>query len=263
MVGIAPIKRLGQHFLRDEDAARRMVESLAVSPGDHVIEIGPGEGVLTHWLARSPAKSLTLIEIDGRLIPGLLARFGSDGRFRIVHADFLSWEFPESGGKYRVIGNLPYAVTSPILFRLFDHRIRIHDAVVMVQKEVGERLVSGPGCKAYGIPSVLFQLYCRVHLLFYVPREVFRPVPEVDSAVISVHFLDEPVVPIADETFFKTVLKTVFGQRRKMLRNTLKPFVDDPRSLEKLDTDLRRRPEELSPEALVALSEKLIRYAVR
>ena len=256
-----PKKKLGQHFLRHEDDARRIVESIAIQPGDRVIEIGPGEGVLTGFLMASDAAELTCVEVDDRLIPWLEARYGTDSRMRLVHADFLKWPIPapEAGStKYRVAGNLPYYITSPILFRLLDERSKIRDATVMIQKEVAERLVSGPGSKAYGIPSVFFQLYGKVKLLFTVPREAFMPVPEVDSAVISIQFLDEPIVPIPDEDFLKKMVKTVFGQRRKMLRNTLKSFVTDPAWLEKLDVDIQRRPEELSPEAFVALSGKLI-----
>lgn len=256
-----PRKKLGQHFLRHEDDARRIVESIAIQPGDRVIEIGPGEGVLTQFLMASDAVELTCVEVDDRLIPWLEARYGTNPRMRLVHADFLKWPIPApamEASKYRVAGNLPYYITSPILFRLLDERDKIQDATVMIQKEVAERLISGPGCKAYGIPSVFFQLYSRVKLLFTVPREAFVPVPEVDSAVISIRFLDEPLVPVQDEDFLKKVVKTVFGQRRKMLRNTLKSFIADPSQLEKIDIDIQQRPEELSPEAFVTLSEKLL-----
>lgn len=256
---VRPRKRLGQHFLKNESDAQRIVDSLQIKAGDDILEIGPGEGVLTQFLLASEAKSITCVELDERLIPWLKARFESDRRFRIIHADFLKWPGPEANGiLYRVIGNLPYYITSPILFRLLTFRPVIRDVTVMVQKEFGQRLISEPGSKNYGIPSVLFQLYAAVEKKMILQREAFVPPPKVESMVISIQFFKKPVVPIQDPQHLRQLLKTVFGQRRKMLRNTMKSLVKEDRQLEQLDVDLTRRPEELSPETFVALSHKLI-----
>ncbi|MFH1943916.1 MAG: 16S rRNA (adenine(1518)-N(6)/adenine(1519)-N(6))-dimethyltransferase RsmA [bacterium] len=259
--GIRPVKRWGQHFLKDRSVARRIVKSLNIRSGECILEIGSGRGVLTEFLLESPAEKIIGVEIDRRLTPGLKVRFGEDGRFELIEGDFLQLDLNamfEKEKRVRVVGNLPYSVTSPILFMLLDHRSMIDDATVTVQKEVGERILSLPGSKTYGIPSVLFQLHSRVERLFPISRRAFIPVPEVESLVIRIGFLERPLFNVVDADFFCGFIKTIFGQRRKMLRNTLKHVVHEEADLGKVTFDLRRRPEELSVEELVRLSNEMV-----
>ena len=258
--GITPQKRWGQHFLRSGELAVRIVEALHPEEGDVVLEIGPGEGMLTESLLHGRAERVLAVEIDERCCEHLANRFGHDERFELIRGDILDtapcgWVQDEQ--KLRVIGNLPYYLTSPILFHLWEQRDCIRDIVVTVQKEVGDRIVSPPGSKAYGIPSVLFQAFGRVERLFPIPRAAFRPAPGVESTVIRLTFYEDPPYPIEDVGFFRKLVRTVFGQRRKMLRNTLKNLVEDENALQSLPLDLSRRPEDLSVAEFVQLSHEL------
>ena len=259
--GVRPLKRLGQHFLRNLSVARRIVESMEIAEGDHVLEIGPGEGVLTDLLLKRPAGRIVGVEIDSRLTPWLEERYGLEPRFELVEEDILKLDLfsVQQGKRFRVVGNVPYSITTPILFHLLDQRERIVDFTVTLQKEVGERIVSSPGCKAYGIPSVFFQTFSRVELLFPVSRKAFFPVPEVDSVVLRLEFYDHPCCEIADESFFRHLVRTAFGQRRKMLKNTLKSLAPKDVCLDGQAIDLSRRPENLTAAEFAELSNVLIR----
>lgn len=237
-----------------------MIRSMNIQSGDCLFEIGPGEGALTRFLADSPASSVHLVEKDRRLIPWLESRYGQDPRIHIHNEDILEFNIDEIVHKkkmLRVIGNLPYNITSPILFKLLDIRQSIQDVTVTIQKEVGERLASEPGGKAYGIPSVLFQVYAEVRLLFTIPPRAFYPAPKVESAVISICFYDKPLAEIHDEAYFRRMVQTVFGQRRKMMRNTLKPIVPESVNPDTIPFDLTRRPETLAPAEMIRLSNLL------
>ena len=258
--GFRPLRRFGQHFLKDRSVARRIVESMDIREGDHVLEIGPGEGVLTEFLMGSPAERIIGIEIDHRLASFLKKRFGHDRRFELIEKDFLKLTLApliRGGKKLRGIGNLPYSITTPILFRILDNRSRIQDLTVTLQREVGERIASPPGSKKYGIPSVLFQVFSRVKILFILSRNLFYPVPEVDSSVVQFRFFDRPLYDIEDVRFFCHLVRTVFGQRRKMLKNTLKKIVGDEEALGSVSVDLCQRPEVLSVGNFVQLSNEL------
>lgn len=263
--GVRPLKRLGQHFLKDLSIAQRIIESMEIGAGDHVLEIGPGEGVLTKGLIAGPAGRIVGVEIDRRLTPWLWKQFGQDQRFELFEEDFLKLDLASliEGKKIRVVGNIPYSITTPILFRLLDHRQWIEDITLTVQKEVGERIVSLPGFKEYGIPSVLFQVFGRAEVLFPISRHAFYPVPEVDSIVLRVDFFKFPVYKIKDVQFFRRLVKTTFGQRRKMLKNTLKVIEKDEDNLRTVSIDLRRRPEDLSVTEFVQLSNELVRLNTR
>jgi len=259
-MGVKPIKALSQHFLVDDMISDRIVDSMNVQAGDTLLEIGPGEGVLTDRLMQTNADRLTAVELDRRLSMFLKIRYENDSRFQLIENDFLREDFDilAGGDKIRVVGNLPYAITSPILFRLLDHRHQIHDITVMVQREVADRLASGPGSKTYGIPSVLFQLLATVEHVVDVPPEAFKPPPRVNSSVIRITFLDEPTAQVHDFEAFRTLVRTAFGQRRKMLRNTVKPWLEaDPDRA--LPVALTRRPESLSVAEWAALSNALHR----
>ena len=264
--GVRPLKRFGQHFLKGRSVAERIVESMDIGEGDCVLEIGPGEGVLTEFLMDSAAERVIGVEIDRRLADWLRERFGQNERFELVEGDFLQLDLStlvRRGKKVRVVGNLPYSITTPILFRVLDHRAWVKDLTVTVQKEVGERIASPPGSKAYGVPSVLFQVFSQVEVLFFIPRKAFYPVPKVDSSVLRFRFFDRPLHEIEDVTFFRDLVKTVFGQRRKMLRNTLKKIVKDEKILETVSADLFQRPEELSVSQFVRLSNELVQSSDR
>lgn len=257
---IRPFKRFSQHFLRDRFWASRIVDSLNIESGDHVLEIGSGEGALTEFLVKSSAERIVGVEIDSRLAKILREVFQLYRQLQIIEGDYLKTDFTSfvrEEKKLRVIGNLPYSVTSPILFNLLENRSGIHDVVVTVQKEVGERITSPPGSKVYGIPSVLFQLFSETEMLFAIPGNAFYPVPKVDSVVLRITFLPKSRYSLTDEGVFRKVLKTAFGQRRKMLRNTLGTIVQKKEVLKRSSIDLSRRPEDLSIEEFVQLSNML------
>lgn len=256
--GLRPLKKFSQNFLKDETYARRLVDSMKVQPEDVILEIGAGEGMLTRCLMQTEAARIIAVELDSRMLPWLEMRFGSDARFRLIANDFLKVDLPAlveseaSGKKIRVVGNLPYAITSPILFSLLENRQLVQDVTVTVQKEVAERFVSSPGKKAYGIPSVLFQLYGDLALLFYIPRQAFEPVPKVESAVLQCRFLNASRFPIADVDVLRQLVKTGFGQRRKMLRNTISSLLGSPDG--SVPIDLTLRPEQVSIQSWAELA---------
>jgi len=258
---IKPLKRFSQNFLRDPFYARKLVEAMAVQAGDTVLEIGPGDGILTRCLLESPADRIIAVELDRRCAEWIRRLFAGEARFLLIEQDFLKADLSSinpAGGKIRIVGNIPYAITSPILFRLLDNRRRIHDFAVTVQKEVGQRVVSPPGCKAYGIPSVLFQLHAEVRELFGIPPGAFQPVPKVDSTVLYGRFFERPKYEVRDEAFFRTFVKTLFGQRRKMIRNTIKKWSLDNKGWGEMSRFLDMRPEALSVEDLAVLSDHVL-----
>ncbi len=220
--GLAPRKHLGQHFLVDRAVIERMVQLAEVEPTDVVLEIGPGTGALTEVLGARAAR-LYLIEYDRGLSELLRRRYAEVSSVRVIHGDALRIdlraEIPE--GRVKVVASLPYNVSVPILFRLLEERRVFSDVTVMVQREVAERLVAGPGTSAYGAPSLLFQLYAEVHGRFRVPAAAFYPRPQVVSEVLRMRFAAAPRVPVEDPRLFAALVRAAFNQRRKMLRNAL------------------------------------------
>lgn len=257
-------RALGQHFLRDAAIARAIVDLVAPTPRDFVLEIGPGEGALTADLARR-AGSVTALEVDRALASRLRERDmpGVD----VVDADARMWEYgalvrPE-GGRVLVVGNLPYSVGKPILEALVRARTAIDEMALMLQREVAERLAAPPGSKVYGSLSVLTQLYCDVRLALRVPPRAFRPPPKVDSAVVHLRVLSEPRVALRDEQRFHTIVRAAFAQRRKMLANTLAaglalPLETARESVARAGIDPRRRAETLTIEEFAALASQLV-----
>lgn len=256
---IRPLRKWSQHFLRDPQVASRMVHAFHIEAGDWILEIGPGEGILTEYLLFSPLEKLIAVEIDPRCIALLSSRFSNHPKLELIQNDFLKLDLTALAfsKKLRVIGNLPYAITSPILFRLLEFRALIKDWMVTVQKEVAERIVSPAGSKAYGIPSILIQLYADVQILFPISRKNFFPMPKVDSSVLYGQFYEKEKYSVLDPVFFRTFLKTIFGQRRKMLRNTLKKWLKEETVLKDLEGMLSKRPEALSIEELVSISNTI------
>jgi 16S rRNA (adenine1518-N6/adenine1519-N6)-dimethyltransferase len=251
-----PIKSLGQNFLRDENILRKIVESLNLHDGDIVIEIGPGQGALTKYLVDLPI-TLIGIEVDRRAIEILQQNYGD--RMTLYHISVLDANLHTISEKYRkklrIVGNIPYYLTSEILFWLFDARTVIADATMMMQLEVAHRLIAQPKNKEYGILSIFTQFYTDCEMLFKVSRNCFYPKPSVDSAIVQLNFKDH--LPQVDEKLFRSIVRTTFGKRRKTLRNGLKSLELDDTILDQIPFDLKRRPEELSVEEFLDLSESI------
>lgn len=226
------------------------------------MEIGPGEGALTRYLAPA-VERLILVELDNRAAEVLRLTYASD-RVVVHHGDILATDLsalrPESGRTLRVVGNIPYNITSPILFHVLEHRAAIHDATMMMQKEVAQRLVASPRTKEYGILSVFFQLYAEPRLMFEVPPTAFFPRPRVVSSVVHLRLLAAPRWPADDERLFRDMVRAVFGTRRKMLRHSLREFLGRRGRALPERLRLEERPEELTVAELVSLSNDL--YAI-
>ena len=253
-----PKKSFGQHFLHDQRYIAQIVSMIAPHAEDVVVEIGPGEGALTLPLLKAAGK-LTAIELDTDLIPGLQARAASVGELQIIHADVLKVDFTalaQSLGvpRLRIAGNLPYYISSPILFHCVDHFGAIQDLHFMLQKEVVDRMAAEPGSKVYGRLSVMLQLACRVEPLFDVPPEAFRPPPKVESSVVRLLPLSPEQQHDADPTHVYAVVKAAFAQRRKTLSNALKQLLDSD-AIRSADVDPKARAETLAPEDFVRLAK--------
>ena len=258
-VPIRPKKSLGQHFLIDANIRDKIVDLLQAGETDHVVEIGPGTGALTTMLhARYPL--FTALEIDPRAIEHLKANLPD---LDIRQCDVARFDWPAfaagTGKSLYVIGNLPYYVTSQVLFGLLDAYPHVAEAVLMMQREVAERLVAAPRTKAYGILSVLVQWYAEPELAFRVSKHVFRPKPDVESAVVRLVFRrtregDPPVEPL----WLRKVVKAAFNQRRKTLRNSLKAITAE-QDIKLPEPWCNQRAEELAPEEFVELARYLER----
>ena len=257
---VRPRQSLGQNFLLDPNIARKFVRALNLTPEDIVVEIGPGTGALTKMLLPN-AREVVAVEIDGRLIEPLKTTFPNEPRLSIVHHDFLTFDLDslarEKGTRLRLVGNIPFHITSPILFKLFDSRRAVADFTATVQKEVAERITASPKTKAYGLLSVFCRAYGDPRILFPVSRHVFTPQPDVDAAVISISFQENLPNGLRTEQFFRKIVKTAFGKRRKMLRNSLADFDPAIREMSTLDFDLSRRPEELTVDEFIRLTQLL------
>ncbi|HVC16261.1 MAG TPA: 16S rRNA (adenine(1518)-N(6)/adenine(1519)-N(6))-dimethyltransferase RsmA [Rhodanobacter sp.] len=253
-----PKKSFGQHFLHDRRYIERIVSAVAPKASDFVVEIGPGEGALTLPLLKAAGK-LTAIELDTDLIPDLQARASAAGELHIIHADVLKVNFTalaHSHGveRLRLAGNLPYYISSPILFHCAEHFPAIQDMHFMLQKEVVERMAAVPGSKVYGRLSVMLQLVCRVEPLFTVPPEAFRPPPKVESAVVRLLPLSPGELHDANPDDVYAVVKAAFAQRRKTLGNALKQLLDSD-AIRRADVDPRARAETLAPADFVRLAK--------
>ncbi|MCS7230185.1 MAG: 16S rRNA (adenine(1518)-N(6)/adenine(1519)-N(6))-dimethyltransferase RsmA [Candidatus Kryptonium sp.] len=260
---LRPVKHLGQHFLSDKNVAKKIAEMVDPKPDDVIVEIGAGEGFLTEQFV-GKVRKVFAVEIDKRAVDFLKVRFGDEeliknDKIEILHQDFLKVNFEtfKNFGKIRLIGNIPYNITSSIIFKAIENREFIKDLVIMVQLEVALRIVSKPGVKDYSILSVMCQAYSKPEILFRVSRNVFYPKPKVSSAVIRLDFekgaLSERII---DHDFFKKIVKVAFNKRRKILKNTLKELFSDE-TLSEVNLDLSRRPEQLTVEEFIDLSNAL------
>jgi 16S rRNA (adenine1518-N6/adenine1519-N6)-dimethyltransferase len=255
---ISPKKSLGQNFLTDPNTARKIAASLRVPDGVHVVEIGPGTGAMTEILA-GHYPDMTAIEIDERAVAVLRDRLPAlDVRRQdVLEVDWAALARERAGPLY-VIGNLPYYITSPILFGLLDAHRDVAEAVLMMQLEVAARIVAVPRTKAYGILSVVIQRYAQPELLFRVSRNVFYPKPDVTSAVLRLGFHGGGVDPHegVEASFFREVVRAAFNQRRKTLRNSLHAWTKD-RGIDLPEAWASARAEELDPETFVELAQYL------
>ena len=248
-------KRFGQHFLTAGDVIDRIIRAIGPQPGERLVEIGPGLGAMTIPL-RARCDALTVIELDR----DLAARLRQRGDLDVVESDVLKVDFAalaeRLGGPIRVVGNLPYNISSPILFHLISSAPHVVDQVFMLQKEVVDRMAAEPGGKVYGRLSVMLQLACKVTPLFTVPPGAFRPPPKVDSAVVRLVPLAPDQLPKVDSAKIYTIVKAAFAMRRKTLSNTLKGLVDEA-TIRDLGIDPRARAETLPPGDFVKLANAM------
>lgn len=266
-------KRFGQNFLHDQNIIERIIASIAVTPGQHIVEIGPGKGALTEHLLNAAGK-LDVIELDRDLIPVLQARFAADEKFTIHNADALQFDYSSlqdsrqnNRKKFRLVGNLPYNISTPLIFHLLENVSIIQDMHFMLQKEVVERLTAVPGTKLYGRLSILVQYLCHAEQLFIVPPDAFNPVPKVDSAIVlltprenikegGVSTRTPLTATLADLSF---IAKAAFAQRRKTLRNNLKKILSNEQIVQ-CDIDPGRRAETLTINEFVSLTNQYAQH---
>lgn len=251
-----PRKRFGQHFLRDQSVIDRIVAAIAPKINDRLIEIGPGEGVLSRPLLEASG-CLQVVELDRDLASALSQRLGEPRGLIIHQDDALRFDYASLAvepSSLRIVGNLPYNISTPLLFHLFDQAEWIADMVFMLQKEVVSRLVASPGSRAYGRLSVMARFHCDMQWLFDVQPEAFEPPPRVDSSIIRMH---PRTLVEADRTIrpaLSAVVKAAFNQKRKTLRNSLKKLLDEP-SIRSAGVDPAARPETLELSEFLALAE--------
>ncbi|MBP7185118.1 MAG: ribosomal RNA small subunit methyltransferase A [Saprospiraceae bacterium] len=249
-------KSYGQHFLTQSAIAQRIAESLT-GYGDykHILEIGPGTGMLTQFLCQSPYQ-LKLIEADQDMVAYITKHFPNISEDNIISMDFLKLDLMQTweGERFAIIGNFPYNISSQIVMKMIDYKEIVPELVGMFQKEMAERIIAKSGNKDYGIISVLTQIYYEGQMLFHVSPNNFKPPPKVQSAVIRLQRRAQPLWE-NDITWFKLLVKTTFNQRRKMLRNTLRPLIANDEILE--ESFFQMRPEQLSVEQFVELAHRL------
>lgn len=255
-------KSLGQNWLLDANVSMEMVQRLGAAPGDLVLEVGPGPGALTEHLLRAGARVIA-VEIDKRMVEHLQERWPNEPNLTIVHDNILDADLASLTGDqpFTVIGNLPYNITSSLLFHLLDfareHPDRLRRLMVMLQLEVARRACAKPGESEYGQLAVILRLWGDPEIVMTVPREMFSPAPKVDAGIVLMDFTPEPRWPVPNFDAFRRLVKGVFAKRRKMLRNSL-PTIPRLAFHEGLDVDLTRRPQTLSTEEYAHLATQLI-----
>ena len=247
---------LGQNFLYDPSILKRIIQVAQLNREDVVVEIGPGPGRLTRMLAERVRKVIA-IELDKRLFEELKTELADYKNMEFIYGDALKYPY-ESLPEFKVVANIPYYITTPIIFRLLKVRKNLRSMTFTVQKEVAERIAAAPGGRDYGVLSLMVQYYAEPRLKFIISKRSFRPMPRVDSAVLHIKILEKPSVSVKDEEIFFKVIKTSFSQRRKMLSNSLKSLREDIRDrLIQAGIDPERRPETLGIEEFAKLSDIL------
>jgi len=258
---VTPKKSLGQNLLKDENIARKIAAVLALKPDDTVLEIGAGTGALTKHLLQTGA-ALVAVEIDSRLFEILRAQFAHEKKIALINKDFLKLNLPEliaTSHRWKIVGNLPYFITSQVLFKIFDNCHLFEKAILTMQKEVAQRIVARPFSKDYGILSVHSQYYSEAKRLFDISRKVFFPEPEVTSSVVEFIFKSDKILTQQEEEIFRLVVRKVFSQRRKMLRNSLKTIAVLAAKMDQLNFNLDKRPEQLTVFDFLDLCQQIAR----
>ena len=253
-------KRFGQHFLHDPNVLDKIAHAVSPRPGDHIVEIGPGRGALTHALLESwpDDATLDLIEIDRDLAPPLRAQFATNPRVTVHEADALDFDFAtlsaQRGGRLRVVGNLPYNISTPLLFHLLSSAAAVDDMHVMLQREVVDRIAASPGTGDYGRLTVMLAPWVVAESLFDVGPGAFKPPPKVWSSVVRLTVRREPAFTVSPH--FAAVVSAAFSHRRKTIRNALRDVVS-PEQIASCEVDLMSRPETLSPASFNRLARTL------
>jgi 16S rRNA (adenine1518-N6/adenine1519-N6)-dimethyltransferase len=251
---VLPLKRFGQNYLQDQNIIKKIVSEIDPKESELIIEIGPGQGAITKMLLESKA-NLTAIEIDRRVIDDLKTRFNN---LNLIQSDFLKLDLNQfihsSGQKLRVVGNIPYNITSPILFKLFENNTIVQDAIFMVQYEVAKRMTAKMGSKDYGILSVLLEYFGSTKLAFKVSPNVFYPKPNVHSAVVHIIFNEKRFNPTFN-LMFKSIVKSSFGNRRKTLKNSLSNGIFTNVNFSECGINLSLRAEQLNVDHFIKLAE--------
>lgn len=250
-------KRFGQHFLTDPGVIDAIVRAINPGSDDTVVEIGPGKGAITDLLARQ-AGHLHAVELDRDLVSKIRKKYAGDSSVTIHAADALSFDFAKLGNRLRIVGNLPYNISTPLLFHLMNFRECILDMYFMLQKEVVDRMAAGPGSKTYGRLSIMLGCHLQVEPLFDVDRLAFDPPPEVTSAFVRLDPLPDGAFDILDEALFSKLVAAAFSKRRKTLRNALRDEAEVS-ELEAVGIDPALRPEQVSIAEYAALSNHIAR----
>lgn len=254
-----PRKRFGQHFLHDKNIIQKLITAISPHTDDHFVEIGPGQGALTHPILKL-IHAIDVIELDHDLIPALKLRCKELGELNVYEGDALEFNFAQlikPGKRMRLIGNLPYNISTPLVFHLLEYAPHIIDMHFMLQKEVVDRLAAKVGDDAYGRLGIMVQYHCRIASLFNVPPEAFYPPPQVNSSVVRLVPYQTIPHEAKDYEHFKNLVRQAFSQRRKILRNSLKNLLDD-NDWQRVGVDPHLRPEQLSVADYVKLSNTLV-----
>jgi len=263
--GLIPRKRLGQHFLIDRNILNKVIRTAKIEKEDVVLEVGPGLGEMTLALARH-AKRVIAIEIDPKLVAILKKKMEDLPNVEVVRSDILRLNFNQflekEGQPIKVVANLPYQISTPLLFRFIESKEVFATFTLTLQKEVAERMAAPPGRKEYGPLSIFTQMFLDVSIRFFIKPSAFFPPPKIESAVVHMAWKEKPIIETEDDAWFKRVVRACFGYRRKMLINALKHSeINLPESvelrMERIGIDPRRRPETLTIREFVSLSEAL------
>lgn len=254
-------KSLSQNFLFDPSILARIVDTAGVGEGDTVLEVGPGPGSLTRELLGRGAR-VVAVEFDRELVKRLRVALALEPRFTLYEGDFMKFSLDEVPGRFRTVANIPYHITTPIIFKLLEQRQRLVSMTLTVQKELADRAAAAPGSKSYGVLSIMLQYHGLVRRAFVIPAGAFRPAPKVDSACLHMEVASSPAVDVPDEDEFKNIVRTAFSQRRKTLSNSLKTL--GPAMAEAFapaGIDPSKRPETLSMEEFAALASYFHKFS--
>ena len=249
-------KPFGQHFLFDKNILKKIIACSHISEDDTVVEVGPGLGPLTQLLS-DHAKKVIAIEFDKKLIDRLKENVSEKNNVEVIRADALKFPYETIRGDFKVVANIPYNITTPLIFKFLEHKKKMTGMTLLMQKEVAKRIVASPGSKNYGVLSISIQLYTKPILKFAVSRKAFSPPPDVDSAVVHFEVSSKPLFNVNDEILFMQIVRAAFSQRRKTIINSLKAYEDIGEALKRNKIDSKLRPERLSIEQFVGLANAL------